>query len=859
MSSAVAIDADLRAALTSRFDLVREIGRGGMATVYLAHERVANRYVALKVLDEAFVGTPEAERFRRESRLLTTLQHPHILSAFAVGQDGRYDWYSMPFIAGESLHARLDREGRLPIDDAVRISMEILDALAYSHAHDVIHRDVKPDNVLLGAAGALLADFGIARRVDVTSAESQTIATRTGVAIGTPAYMSPEQASADRSIDGRSDQYSVAVLLYECLAGTLPISGKSPMDFMMRQIMEMPTPLASVAPDVPVAIASAIHRALAKDPVYRFASATDFRDALADAMAGVPQKQSRQSAVPAIALVDLSFVGPPDQSWIAVGLREAMIAAFAGQATMRLIDRSRVMSAGVDSLGIGEDGKAIAVAQAVGAKWIAWGTCQCVGDRVRISLVLAESEHGETWRIRAVDGTAGELFAVQDAVVEALVNEVSLREVMRSGEPAVVSVSKVGVVGADAVAEEQYLRGLQASTSASQTGNITAANYFEHALSLAPNHAGALAGMSQVYLGRAIAGDREALAKIVHFADRALALDPQNDIALFTKGWVLSRTNRFAEATALIERAVAVKPEVGRTQYALGMQRTHLAYDVQHWELLGRAVPPLIRAIALAPNEVAFLIGLGAIYLQSGNWEQAEPVLKAGAALEMQIGREVVFRFIGVRALLGALRRRQGRYAEASQILDDALNAYEQDEFLYAAAFTAQTQCELGRVAERVGDYEVAMARYRAAAGVAEIRKSVLGCRWIKARARFGLARALHHLRLPTDARVALDDAVSIAGDRAALGPLFSWEMSTGLLHFEAALTHATLGDVDRSLVSLDASVQWSFGDLRQGFAEPAFAPVYQSAEGMRLLELVKSRGTLPAVPDGLFGVGAAA
>ena len=849
------IDADLRSALASRFDVARQIGRGGMATVYLAHEREVNRYVALKVLDEAFRGTPEAERFRRESRLLTTLQHPHILSAFAVGQDGAYDWYSMPFIAGESLHARLDREGRLPIDDAVRISMEILDALAYSHSHHVIHRDVKPDNVLLGATGALLADFGIARRVDVTSTASPTIATRTGMVIGTPAYMSPEQASADRSIDARSDQYSVAVLLYECLSGALPISGKSAMDFMMRQIMEPPTPLAAVAPDVPIAIASAIHRALAKDPADRFASATDFRDALADAMAGVPQKQSRQSAVPAIALVDLSFVGPPDQSWIAVGLREAMSAALGGRANMRLIDRSRVVSAVGNDVGIGDDAKAIGIAQAVGAKWIAWGNCQCAGDRVRVSLVLAESEHGDTWRIPTIEGTANELFAVQDAVVDALMNELSLREVMRSGE-AVSMATKV--VSADANAEEQYLRGLQAIAAGSPAATSTAATYFEHALSLAPDHVGALAGMAQTYTGRFARGDREVLPKILDFADRALALDPQHESALFSKGWALARMNRSEESLALFERAVAVNPELSQMQYNLAMLRLIRAYEFQEWEMLGRAVPPLIRATALAPDWVANLIGLGTIYLQSGNWEHAEPVLVAGAALEQRVSRPTPFRFVGVRALLGALRRRQGRYAEASEILDEALNAYEQDEFMYAAAFTAQVHCELGRVAERLGEHEVAVGRYRAAAGVAEMRKSVIGCRWIKARARFGLARALHHLRQPTEARVALDDAISIATDRVALGPLFGWDMSPGMLHFEAALTHAAFGNVELSLASLDASVQWSFGDLRQGLEEPALAPVYQSDQGIRLLELVKSRGSLPAVPDGLLGVAAA-
>ncbi len=850
----VAIDADLREALASRFDLVRQIGRGGMATVYLAHERVANRYVALKVLDEALQGTQEAERFRRESRLLTTLQHPHILSAFAVGQDGPYDWYSMPFIAGESLHARLDREGRLPIDDAVRISMEILDALAYAHSQHVIHRDVKPDNVLLGATGALLADFGIARRVEVSPSEAHTIATRTGVAIGTPAYMSPEQASADRAIDGRSDQYSVAVLLYECLSGTLPITGKSAMDFMVRQIVEPPIPLATVAPDVPLAIASTIHRALAKDPDHRFASVADFRDALADAMAGVPQQQSRQTAVPAIALVDLSFVGPPDQSWIAVGVREAMSTALAGRAQMRLLDRKRVMTAVGDVIDIGEGTRAIGVAQAVGAKWIAWGTCQCVGDRVRVSLTLAESERGETWRMRTIDGTAREIFAVQDAAVESLLNELSLREVLRGGDTEAAPLSAIGVD-----AEEQYLRGLEATNSASPAAHATAAAHFEHALSHAPNHAGALAGMALVFMGRFIAGDRDALPKILHFADRALVIEPHHARAMRYKSFALERMNRPAEAHELLERAVADNPEMNDTQHALAMTRLTLAFDLQQWEMLGRAVPPLTRAISLAPDEVANFISLGAVYLQSGNWELAEPVLVAGAALERRAGRPNAFRSSGVRALLGALRRRQGRYAEASLILDEALDAYEQDDFFYAAAFTALVQCEMGRVAERIGDYEVAMGRYRAAAGVAEMKKSALGCRWIKARARFGLARALHHLRMHTDARAALDEAVSIAADRAALGPLFGWEMSPGLLHFEAALTHATLGDVEQALMSLDAAVQWAFGDLRQGFEEPALAPVYQSERGMQLLELVNSRGSLPAVPDGLLGVGAAA
>jgi serine/threonine protein kinase len=211
--------AGLQSALEGRYVLERELGRGGMATVYLVHDPKHDRRVALKVLHPELAVTLGPERFLREIRTTAQLQHPHILPVFDSGQAAGQLWYTMPFVEGESLRERLTREQRLPLDEALQIARDVLAALAYAHSRGVIHRDIKPENILLNAGEAVVADFGIAHAV--TAAGSERL-TETGLALGTPAYMSPEQAAGERALDGRSDRYSLGGVLYEMLAGEPP-------------------------------------------------------------------------------------------------------------------------------------------------------------------------------------------------------------------------------------------------------------------------------------------------------------------------------------------------------------------------------------------------------------------------------------------------------------------------------------------------------------------------------------------------------------------------------------------------------------------------------------------------------------
>ena len=246
----------LTAALADRYRVERELGRGGMATVYLAHDLRHDRPVALKVLRPELAASLGPERFLQEIRIAARLQHPHILPVHDSGEAAGRLWYTMPYVEGESLRQRMAREGQLPLDQAVRIATQVLSALGYAHAHGVIHRDIKPENILLEGDEAVVADFGVARAI---TAAGQDRLTETGLALGTPAYMSPEQATATRELDGRSDLYALGCVLYEMLAGQPPFVGATAQQLLARHAMDPVPPLRTVRATVPEGVERSVH------------------------------------------------------------------------------------------------------------------------------------------------------------------------------------------------------------------------------------------------------------------------------------------------------------------------------------------------------------------------------------------------------------------------------------------------------------------------------------------------------------------------------------------------------------------------------------------------------------------------
>ncbi len=288
--------ASLADALRDRYLLERELGRGGMATVYLAHDVKHDRPVALKVLHPELAATLGPERFQREIRLAARLQHPHILTVLDSGEAAGQLWFTMPYVEGESLRDRLEREHQLSVEDAVRIGREAALALEYAHQHGVIHRDIKPENLLLTKDGStLVADFGIARALVAGEAEL----TGTGMTMGTPAYMSPEQAAGERNLDARTDLYALATVLYEILAGEPPYTGPTAQAIVAKRFADPVPSVRRIRPVVPEAVDAAIQRALAPVPADRFGTAAQFAQALQPIAPTTVSTTAASSSLPA--------------------------------------------------------------------------------------------------------------------------------------------------------------------------------------------------------------------------------------------------------------------------------------------------------------------------------------------------------------------------------------------------------------------------------------------------------------------------------------------------------------------------------------------------------------------------------
>lgn len=685
------VDESLRAAFAPRFQLLSVLGRGAMATVYLAHETPRDRYVALKVLAEPYHGTLEADRFRREARVLTTLRHPNILRAHDVGSQGPHVWYSMPFVAGESLRERLDRERRLPIDEACQLAIDVLAALAHSHTFEIVHRDVKPDNVLLGASRALLADFGIARRVEVPDAREPTVATAHGVALGTPAYMSPEQIAAERSIDGRSDVYSTAVMLYECLSGTLPITGKSARDFMARHMTEAPVPLSWVAPDVPAPIAHAVQRGLAKAPSDRFDSAAAFRDALLDGLKASASGQTAAFGVPAISVPPLEFLGLPQDRWIALGIQEAIISGL-------------------------RDGKARVVNEPTHdrtpiGRWSIGGSCAVTNANVRLTLSVIDRASGSSQTLEPIVGHATDLLVLEHAAARQV-----RRALARDG---LLSDQTTDIVEErSALAEALYLRGCVVMRDAAPNAMATAASLFERALQQEPHHVRALEAKAGILLRLASPDDPGALQHVITCAERALAIEPTAAAALCHKGMALAKLGAWTDAIEWMERAVAANPEHAETHYALGRCRLMQALCTPVWEHLGRAVRPLSRAIALAPGHLPSYRELTVAYLYANDDAEANAVLRAARHAAQSLPAEQCTAASGLDRLAGIVHSDRGRTDTAVLLLWSLLEGDERESGHGGLAFSTHVCCAVGLATDRPSERKVVSNQYHAALSI---------------------------------------------------------------------------------------------------------------------------------------------
>jgi TolB-like protein/Flp pilus assembly protein TadD len=683
-------------ALASRYRVSHTVGTGGMAVVFHAIDLKHERPVAIKILKPELAPTQWSGRFLREIQIASKLQHPNILALYDSGQAEAFLYYVMPFVAGESLRARLRREGKLPLTEAVRLVREVAEGLGYAHERGVVHRDIKPENILLSSGHALVCDFGIARALTLAATDSPT---EPGLAFGTPAYMSPEQLTSTSDLDARADIYSLGCVLFEVLAGIPPYQGPTDISILVQHGTGQPPALRRFRSDVPASLENTIVRALAKAPEERFHSAAELIAAL-DLSADAPRRTEPHPTGMVVAVLPFANLsGNPETEYLSDGISEELMQALAEIEGLRVVGRTSAFA----FKGKREDVRDIG--QRLRADVIVDGSVRVEGDRVRIAAQLVNAADGyQLWSGR-YQRPAGDTFVIEDDIANTIASV--LRQRLSPDRDIAPAPTPVPTPPArrDPVAHEAYLRGRYHWNKRTDEEIARAIVWFERAIARAPKDAAAHAALADAHVTLSIYGAapaQSAMVKAKAAAEQALALDAESAEAhaaagsvdaLFEWAWhqaeehfrqavqlnpgyptahqwhamhLLVPLGRFRDARHALEDARELDPLSPAILTSLAV----LSLFERQWD---RAVPELLEVIDLEPGFAAAHYFLGQAQLWRGQSAEAETELAravslAGRSVETLAGLAYAQAASGHRAEALAVLEELSRRASASYV-----------------------------------------------------------------------------------------------------------------------------------------------------------------------------------------------
>ncbi|HXL15287.1 MAG TPA: protein kinase, partial [Methylomirabilota bacterium] len=543
----------MKSALSGRYDVKGELARGGMGRVFEARDMKHGRSVAIKVLDPELAAAIGPARFRAEIETAARLSHPHIVPLFDSGETEGLLYYVMPLLTGESLRARLQRERQLPIEDAIRIAREVSDALRYAHDQGLVHRDVKPENIVLTGGHALVLDFGIARASDaVPTPETHTVA-----AIGTPAYMSPEQTSGG-SLDGRADQYALACVVYEMVTGQPPFTGPTGESVLLQQRTINPRPAVALRPATPVYLTQALARALAKAPADRFPTMSAFSDAVSSALTppgrGTPGSPAARGRLMLAVLPLENLSADAEQEYFTDGMTEELITHLGRLQPKRLgvIARTSAMRYKKTAKSIEEIGREL------GVEYVVEGSVRRAGERIRITTQLIQvADQSHLWA-ETYDRRIADVFEVQDEVASAVAKALEVELVAPAGAKEVPQQEP-----SNSEAYEAYLKGRFHWNKRTPESLRLAIRWFERAIEIDPEFARAYAGLADVYNVQVTymqAPAAEAFPKGERAARRAVELAPELAEVHASFASILTHMILPEEAKREYDRALEIDP-----------------------------------------------------------------------------------------------------------------------------------------------------------------------------------------------------------------------------------------------------------------------------------------------------------
>jgi serine/threonine-protein kinase len=650
----------LQAGLGGRYAIERELGQGGMAVVFLAHDSRHERKVAVKVLRPEVSAEIGADRFLREIKMAAGLTHPHILPVYDSGEAEGLLFYVMPSMEGRSLRERLDRERQLPLEESLRITREVASALDYAHRHGVVHRDIKPENILLHEGNAMVADFGIGKALS-----SRASITQTGIVVGTPAYMSPEQASGGTELDGRSDLYSLGCVLYEMLSGEPPFTGPTAQAIIAKRFVAE-IPKVRTARDVPEAVDRAVTRALSRTPVDRFPTAAEFAEALRlissengqTSPRGAQELQKSVDTKKAIAVLPFANMSAdPENEYFSDGMTEEIINAIAKVPGLQVASRSSCFSFKGKQVDIREVGDKLGVGS------VLEGSVRKIGNKIRITAQLVNVENGYHLWSETYNRQLEDVFAIQEEISHAIVDALKLR-LGSDSEQLVVPTKNLEAYNLYLKARFFYHRGNEPSLRKSIA-------FFQRVLLLEPGYARAYAGMADCWCRLAddwVAPD-EAYPQAKATALRALQSEPNLAEAMSSLGKILAWYEwDFAGGEQQLRQAVSLAPNDAEAHWAFASVLPAVG-------MLGEAIAENRKALSLNPLDPGYSRWLARLLLYAGDYSGA--IAQGEKVVELDEAYFLAYLDLGSAYLALGQPERALEWYRKSQGLESSVRSYD--------------------------------------------------------------------------------------------------------------------------------------------------------------------------------------
>jgi serine/threonine-protein kinase len=638
----------LQTTLGAAYTLTRELGGGGMSRVFVAEDIALGREVVVKVLPPDMASGVSIERFKREISLAARLQHPHIVPLLSAGETAGLPYFTMPFIEGESLRARLTRVGEFPVAEAARLLREVASALAYAHRKGVIHRDIKPENVLISEQHAMVTDFGVAKAISAATQADGDGLTGVGIVLGTPAYMAPEQVAGDPGMDHRADIYAFGVIAYEILAGRAPFAGRSAQALMAAHVIEAPEAISSRRAGIPVGLAALVMRCLEKNPDHRPQHAEDILRGLDDETKMGHEENNVRPSVAVLPMVNTS--GDPENEHFSDGLTDELIGVFSKVEGISVTGRTSTFALKGKGLSVR------AITDLLHVQHALEGSVRRAGDRLKVRVQLVNADGTVIWS-DSYDRRLEDVFAVQEEIAQAVVRALEVKLIATRG-PLVRPATK------DLTAYDLVLKGRYVRRGMAPDQMRLAVKYFEQAVARDPSYARAYAWLSDTHWLQIVLGGRPtseevprareyatsalaldsslaeahwAMAQLLFGFDwdapaaerafrRAILLDPGFEEARHLYSIFLLHRNRMEEAEAELTRTLKIDPLLAAAHHTLG--RLHLSMRRPD-----EAITHLREALALEPMFSLAYAQLGHAYLQKAMPAQAIIEFETGARI----------------------------------------------------------------------------------------------------------------------------------------------------------------------------------------------------------------------------------